>query len=411
MKNLRSLLLIFSLSFFNLLLTGHIKDQITDNIKGHRVYLFEKFPDLVGKIPHTCLCDLPTPIIKIETFGNAVGCKNIYMKADYLAGKKLSPELALEYGFTHLYGGNKPRKLEFLLADAASKAKDTIITYGCAGSNHALATAVYAKELGFKNCILMLKNQPNSQVVRHNLLLDYYYGALLQFYKNNQARGVASKSITDNDQKAYFIPTGGSNEIGALGFVEAAFELKEQIMQGKLPEPDLIYVPAGSFGTIAGLLFGMQLVGLSSKLVAVAVEPEEIENEIYVITKKLFKKINVLLNSFDKTVGQIEFPEEKLIINKNFAGQEYGLFTSQAVNAIKIFKDTENIKIEGTYSSRAVAAIVEDAANGLLFDKKVLLWNTFCSIDYSLLTKNISYKDLPVEFHRYFEEDFQPLAR
>lgn len=373
--------------------------------------LFTNYPELQNNLARIQFCDLPTPIIKLERFGGFVGYKNIFMKADSLTGKKISNNEEINNGFENLYGGNKPRKLEFLLADAKAKGAETIITYGCAGSNHALATAVYAKEFGFKRCILMLKDQPNSPVVRHNLLLDSYCGVEFQFYHDNKTRRLAAERMMQNDPSIYFIPTGGSNAIGAIGFVNAAFELKEQIKQGFMPEPELIYIPIGSCGTVAGLLLGFQALGLESKIVAVAVEPEEIDNGFFVNTKKIFTRTNEFLHSLDSSFKIYEFPENKLIINKKFEGEQYGLFTPEAAEAIKLFGFTENIKLEGTYSAKPIAAIMDDLASGFIKNETVLFWNTYCGIDYSDLTKSIDYKGIPQKFHKYFEEDIQPLSK
>lgn len=368
-------------------------------------YLFKAFPVLQKNLPHVSLCDVPTPLVKLEHFGDAVGHKNIFMKADYLTGKKID-----EAPF-HLYGGNKPRKLEFLLADARAKNAETIVTYGGVGSGCALATTVYAHELGFKHCVLMLKNQPNSPVVRHNLLLDYYYGAELRFSNNNQASRSAAQEILRNSPTAYLIPLGGSNEIGAIGFVNAACELKEQIQQGAVQEPDLIYIPVGSCGSVAGLLLGLQAVGLQSKIVAVGVAPEDVDDEFYDTTKKLFAKTNALLNRLDPSFKVFAFPEDKLIMNKKFTGTQYGLFTQEAVEAIKLFNRAEHVQLEGTYSAKPIAALIDDVAQGVIADKTILYWNTYCGLDYSALTKTVDYKTLPVEFHKYFEEDIQPLSK
>jgi len=366
--------------------------------------LFKKYETLQSKLPYIKFCDLPTPIVKLEHLGKYIGCKNLFMKADYLTGKK-------EADGSHLYGGNKPRKLEFLLADARSKGKETIITYGCAGSQHALATAVYAKEMGFKKSILMLKDQPNSPIVRHNLLLDYYIGVELRFFINNKERGLAAEEILKSDNRAYLIPTGGSNEIGTIGFVNAAFELAEQIDQELIKEPDFIYIPIGSCATTAGLLLGIQVAGVKSKVIAVAVEPEEVEDEFYLKTKELFEKSNKYLNSLDESFKIESFPEDKLIVNKKFSGIQYGLVTKEASDAMCLVNKIEGIKLEGTYSAKPIAAIMDDIANDVIKDGTVLFWNTFCGIDYSYLTKSVDYKKLPVEFHKYFEEDVQPLSK
>lgn len=386
-------------------------------------YLFTHYPLLQKSIPHINLCDLPTPIIKLQAFGDCIGCQHVYMKRDDLSGKKINRDNLTEKNndcYFHLYGGNKPRKLEFLLADALQHDAKTIITYGCAGSNHALATAVYAHELGLQS-MLMLRNQPNSQVVRQNLLLDNHYGAQLHFFSTRAERDKAADDILKSDASAYRIPTGGSNAIGALGFVNAGFELAQQIVSGELAEPDLIYVATGSCGTAAGLLLGLKAAHLKSKLIAVYVEPEEEKDEVLLKIKELFTQTNQRLHALDETFPMLDFPTEDLIINKKFCGTEYGLYTPEAIAAIQLFKKLEDVTLEGTYSAKPVAAVMDDAAHGnALFgvatcgnmrDKTILIWNTYCGLDFSDLINGADYKNLPKEFHRYFEEDVQPLAR
>lgn len=359
-------------------------------------YLFKQFPQLQQTIPHSELGDLPTPIMKLEHFGNEIGCNTIFIKRDDLTGKRVDQN-------NRLYGGNKVRKLEFLLADAIKKNAQTIITYGCTGSNHALATAVYAHELGLKS-ILLLKNQPNSYVVRHNLLLDTYYGAQLQLFADNAIRNAAADEMLKADHTAYLIPTGGSNPIGAIGFVNAAFELAHQIASHEIAEPDLIYVATGSCGTTAGLLLGLKAANIQTKVVGVCVEPEIKENMFLLRIKELFEKTNELLHARDASFPLLSFPEDDLILNKKFCGPEYGLPTPETVKAIVVFGQTEHINLECTYSAKVAAAIMDDAAAGKLQDKTVLFWNTYCGIDFSHLFKADDYKKLPPAFHRYFED-------
>lgn len=366
-------------------------------------HLFKQFPQLQTHIPYVSLCDLPTPVMKLDCFGKHIGHGDIYIKRDDLSGAPKGN------GF-HLYGGNKPRKLEFLLADAIARDAKTIITYGCAGSNHALATAVYAKALGLQS-ILMLKHQPNSYIVRHNLLLDLAQDADIRWFANNAVRSQASQEILAQDPHAYLIPTGGSNVIGTLGFVNAACELYDQIQQGQLPMPDYIYVATGSCATGAGLLLGLKLCDMPSKVVAVCVEPQDAPNEVFMTLQRLFKEANQKLHDADASIELFDFPYEQLIINEKFAGTAYGLFIPEGQEAVRVFKDTENIRLEGTYSAKPVAAIMDDAQQGLLEDKVVLFWNTYCGIDYSYMTHMAQYRELPQDFHRYFETDVQPLAK
>lgn len=359
-------------------------------------YLFEKFPGLQNKIPHICLCDLPTPISKLEKFQKYLKCKNIFIKKDNLTGKKLDNSF-------RLYGGNKPRKLEFILADALNKNAKTIITFGCAGSNHAVATSVYSNYLRLK-CILMLIDQPNSIVVRQNLLLNNIFQSKLIYFSDALKRDFAAKKILEN-KDFYLIPIGGSTEIGALGFVNAGLELESQIKQNLIKEPDYIYVANGSCATTAGLLLGLRVANIKSKIVAVCVEPEKEENEFLLKIENLYYKTNKYLNSLDSKFSIFEFPRENLILNKKFCGIEYGLFITEVVDAMKLFEATENIKLECTYSAKATAAIINDS--NILQDKIVLFWNTYCNFEPLNLISFEEYKKLPKEFHKYFENDIQ----
>jgi D-cysteine desulfhydrase len=250
----------------------------------------------------------------------------------------------------------------------------------------------------------MLKDQPNSYVVRHNLLLDTYYDAQLKLFPNDAVRSLAAQKMLDADAGAYLIPTGGSNAIGVLGFVNAALELADQIDAQEIDEPDFIYVATGSCATTAGLLLGLQVSGLKSKVVAVCVEPEEEPDQFLIIIKDLFMQGNEMLHAVDASFPLLEFPEDTLILNKKFCGTEYGLFIPEGTVATALFKDSENIKLEGTYSAKPIAALMDDAAENILHDKTVLFWNTYCGIDFSYLTNMNDYKKLPKEFHRYFEE-------
>ena len=345
---------------------------------------------------------LPTPVEQLKHFGTYIGCPHLYIKRDDLTGTKMGK------GF-RLYGGNKPRKLEFLLADARAKGAQTVITYGCVGSNHALATAVYAHELGLKS-ILLLKDQPNSYIVRHNLLLDHAHGAQLQFFANNHLRAAATEKLLAEDAHAYFIPTGGSNALGTVGFVNAAFELADQVKKGDLQEPDLIYIAAGSSSSasVAGLLVGILAAGLHSDVVAVCVEPEEKDGDYLRRIRTLFLETNELLHAADASFPFFAFPTEKISLNKKFCGTQYGLLMPETKVTMEIGKNLENITLEGTYSAKVVAAIIDDAqAHAIDANSTILFWNTYCGIDFSHLCNWYDYKKLPPEFHIYFTAPVQ----
>lgn len=353
--------------------------------------LFEQFPELTTKIPHVPLAHLPTPIHACDQLKEILH-HPIFIKRDDLTG----------YG--NCYGGNKVRKLEFLLGDALHQGARTIITYGSAGTNHGLATACYSSQLGL-GCILMLKHQPNSSVVRQNLLLDSYFNAEFNVFKNDEERDAALEVLLDHDKSAYFIPTGGSTPLGAIGYVNAACELQDQIQQGVLPEPDVIYLPIGSCGTTAGLLLGFTIARIKSKIIAVAVEPEETCGAFLEKTKTLFFQTNALLHSLSGKIPIYEFPYEQLCTNKEFCGNEYGGWMQDVDDAKMVMKTAQGIQLEGTYSAKAFAALFKDIGDNCYKNSEtVLLWNTYCGLDFAEILSQVSHKKLPIELHSYFEE-------
>ncbi|MQY78940.1 MAG: pyridoxal-phosphate dependent enzyme [Bacteroidetes bacterium] len=202
--------------------------------------LFELFPALKNKPGYISLCDLPTPILHLTNAGKKLGLDQLYIKMDGYTGK--------------IYGGNKIRKLEFLLGEAINKNSKEVMTFGGAGSNHATATAIYANKVGLQSISILLP-QMNAEYVIKDLLLSYSYGAELHYYRNDFMLSTGKKyqcikHWLRKGKKPYLIPMGGSSPVGIIGFINAAFELKQQIDQNQIPEPDRIYVALGSVGTV-----------------------------------------------------------------------------------------------------------------------------------------------------------------
>jgi 1-aminocyclopropane-1-carboxylate deaminase/D-cysteine desulfhydrase-like pyridoxal-dependent ACC family enzyme len=366
--------------------------------------LFEQYPLLRESLAYVPLGEFPTPVQKLERLGAEVGVSQLYVKRDDLSGK--------------LYGGNKPRKLEFILASAlCSKAKE-VVTFGGAGSNHALATAIYARQVGLKS-ISMLIPQPNARYVRRNLLMSHYCGAELHLC------GAGLESVRNmplvyaatvyqllrhrlkEGRLPHFIPPGGSSALGVIGFVNAALELRGQIAGGEMPEPDYIYVACGSMGTAAGLTLGLKAAGLAGWVIPVAVGSEKAANTGAMI--KLISRTNSLLSSLDPSFPEFGLSETHVDIRHGHAGQRYALFTDEGMEAVALMRRREGIKLDGTYTGKTLAALRHDAKNGSLRGKAVLFWNTLNSRDFPDAISGLDYHDLPHPFHRYFEEEVQPL--
>jgi len=366
--------------------------------------LFECYPLLREKLPYISLGEFPTPVQKLEGLGTELGISQLYMKRDDLSGK--------------LYGGNKPRKLEFILGNALLSGAKEVITFGGAGSNHALATAIYARQVGLKS-ISMLMSQPNAQYVRRNLLMSHYCGAELhscgaelesvinmplvylatiyQFLRHRMKEGCFPQLIA----------TGGSSPLGVSGFVNAALELKKQIENGEMPEPEYIYVACGTMGTAAGLMLGLRAAKLNSRVVSVRVTSEKFVNTRGMI--KLINKASSLIHSLDTSFPILEFSPAAIDIRHDYYGKRYALFTREGMDAVSLVKNCEGINLEGTYTGKTLAALIDDARGGRLRDKAVLFWNTLNSRDFPDAISNVDYHSLPRRFHRYFEEELQSL--
>jgi len=221
--------------------------------KPDRPVLFREYPELEENTPRISLGRFPTPVQRL----NQMGDTNLWIKRDDLS----SP----------VYGGNKIRKLEFILGEAKRRKSAHIITFGGIGTNHGLATAIFCNKLGI-NCTLLLFYQPVTAGVKKNLLLFNKYKAAT-IYKTTLWKTVVSYYLLQRFKYpgAYFVYAGGSNPEGTIGYVNAAFELKEQINRGEIPEPEVIICPLGSGGTLAGLSLGLQLAGMQARLMGVRV--------------------------------------------------------------------------------------------------------------------------------------------
>jgi len=368
--------------------------------------LFEQYPLLQEKLAHVPLGEFPTPVQKLERLGAELGVSQLYIKRDDLSGK--------------IYGGNKPRKLEFILGKALCSNVQEVMTFGGAGSNHALATAIYARQLGLKS-ISMLMSQPNARYVRRNLLMSHYCGAELHLC------GAGLESVRNmplvyaatiyqrlrhrlkKGRTPYFISPGGSSPLGVIGFVNAAFELRRQVTSGEIPEPERIYVACGTMGTAAGLTLGLKASRLRCRVVSVAVCSEKFANTRAMI--KLIDKTNSFLFYRDASFPKFEFSEIDIAIRHDYFGKQYALFTDEGMEAVSLMRECEGIKLDGTYTGKTLAALKHDTKSGNLQGKAILFWNTVNSRDFSGAISDLDYHDLPRRFHRYFEEEVQPLDR
>ncbi|MCD6308986.1 MAG: pyridoxal-phosphate dependent enzyme [Candidatus Latescibacteria bacterium] len=361
--------------------------------------LFEQYPSLHGRMPHIPLGCFPTPVQRCRRLGGRLGVDRLFIKRDDVSGTP--------------YGGNKIRKLEFLLGEAVEQEKTAVLTYGGAGSNHALATAVYARQTGTK-CIALLVHQLNARSVGRNLLMHLHLGTDLRFCRSFSS--MRRKTLAENIRRRlvhgstpYIIPMGGTSPLGAAGYVGAGLELAKQVDEGLLPEPDVAYLPLGTMGSAVGLALGFEAAGLRTRVAAVRVVDGSLAN--WRNAARLFDETNAYIAALDGSFGRYEPTAGRLTIVDDFFGGMYGRYTPEGAAAVRMMAETEGLRLEGTYTGKALAALVSHAGAGLLEGETVLFWNTYNSRDFSGEIDGLDYRRLPKAFHRYFETDVQPLDR
>jgi 1-aminocyclopropane-1-carboxylate deaminase/D-cysteine desulfhydrase-like pyridoxal-dependent ACC family enzyme len=361
-----------------------------------RPLIFEEFPGLRERVEWLPLGLYPTPVEKMTGTCAVEGLSELYIKRDDLS----SPH----------YGGNKVRKLEFVLADAKARGHKVVLTFGAVGSNHVLATVIHAERLGMET-VAVLMPQPNAAYVRKNLLLDYAHGARFVITSSlvmqpvGFVRGMAEGFDSTNGKFPYFIPPGGSNVRGTLGYIDAALELKKQIEEGALPEPEFIFVTYGSGSTAAGLILGARLAGLRSDVVAVRVVDRFACNRRLLALHVKAAARFIRRHSPGAALKDVH-PRDIFFID-DFAGPTYARFTREALEAVSLAGDCDAIKLEGTYTGKTFAAALDFMHRNGLERRPALFWNTYSSADLYPEVKDVDYHALPAELHRYFEEPLQ----
>ena len=264
---------------------------------------------------------------------------------------------AIPFGF----GGNKVRKLEFVVADALAAGADVLVTVGGVQSNHARATAATAAKLGL-GCVLVLNGSPPERATA-NAVLDRLLGARIEYIPSRAERRAASDEVMARlraeGRRPYFVPLGASTSLGALGFVSAVDELVDQGVV-----PDVIVHAGSSGGTQAGLVAGFALHGLSTRVIAVSADDPA--DSVAATVRDIIRGIDGL-SGFD---GPIE-------VDDGHVGAGYGVPTEASRSAQELAARTEALFVDHTYTAKALGALVTYVRDGR-FDanQTVLFWHT-----------------------------------
>ena len=298
--------------------------------------------DTTHDIPRVDLGFTPTPLHPLDRLTIELGGPRLWIKRDDCTG------LAT--------GGNKTRKLEFLMGDALAQRADTIVTYGAVQSNHARQTAAACAKLGLE-CHLVLSRRVAWRHPEYesggNVLLDQLLGAQLHVVEpaDVEARShTLIDNLTARGRRCYVVPTGGSNSIGALGYVRCAEEIAEQSKALGF-RPDLIVHATSSGGTQAGLVAGVARAHLNCDVVGINVYDTD--------HARLERRIIRLVDETLKRVGVPSESERAVRIVHDYLGEDYGIPTRQTIDAIKSLARTEGIVCDPVYSGKALGGLFE----------------------------------------------------
>jgi len=303
----------------------------------------EKIADLqerINKLPRIKLARLPTPLEEMPRLSKFLGGPKLWIKRDDLTGIA--------------FGGNKERKTEFVMADAIQKGADVIITTGAVQSNHARVTAAAAKKLGLKVVLVLRGKEP--QEYDGNLLLDHLLGADIRFVQGDRQQPLpameeVAEELKREGHKPYIVPRGASYPTGAVGYVNAMLELINQAKEANL-NIDYIVHASGSGGTQAGLVLANKALEAETEVLGMCIKP----NANQWLTEKIVKITNGIAKLLDlkETVNQGD-----VVLIGDYAGEDFGVLTPEAVEAIQLVAQTEGILLDPVYTGKAMAGLID----------------------------------------------------
>ena len=284
-----------------------------------------------------------------------------------------------------IYGGNKIRKLEFIIGDAMSLGTRELWTIGGLGSHHALATALHCQSLGIKCRVFHVPQPITVQVLSTlgalisadptlHLMCRPLEGERLAHSVKRQLSSWLAAGERELGAAPYFVPAGGSSCLGTMGHILAAFELSREIDEGRIPMIDRIYVAAGSGSTLAGLALGLYIAQRPIEVVGVRVVSKSLVNE-----RAIHRLIQGSVRLIEAQGAQLEGWEEgtRYRILKNHIGRGYGFETESGQKA-KILCATDELALDSIYTAKAMGALIEEASK---LSGISLFWNTLSSSD------------------------------
>jgi D-cysteine desulfhydrase family pyridoxal phosphate-dependent enzyme len=298
------------------------------------------------------LAHLPTPIETLPNLKRLLNGPDLYIKRDDLTGLGM--------------GGNKTRKLEYLVGDALAQGVDTLVSAGAVQSNHCRQVAAAAARLGL-GCVLVLTGA-EPEFKQGNLLLDHLSGAEVHFVITREEREIALEDAVEGlrqqGKKPYLIPYGGSNAIGVLGYANAMHELKTQGL-----EPDWIVFASSSGGTQAGLILGAHETNFKGKVLGIRID---LSPEYFV------PALTELVNTAAALQGDTwRVDPSTILLNGDYCAAGYGVLQPLDIEGVKLFARYEGMTLDPVYTGRAAGGLIDLIRKGFFKPtEKVLFWHT-----------------------------------
>jgi len=297
----------------------------------------------LAKFPRVRLAHLSTPLEFMPNLTKALGGPDIWIKRDDCTGLST--------------GGNKTRKLEFLMAEAVAQGADMVLTQGATQSNHARQTAAAAAKLGM-DCHILLEDRTGYNYENYkyngNVLLDVLHGASIEHRGPDLDMNAEMEAVADQmraqGRNAYTIPGGGSNATGALGYVNCAFEMLAQFVDMGLNVDHIVHA-TGSAGTQAGLVTGLKAMNAQIPLLGIGVRAPKAKQEENVF--------NLAVKTAEKLGCPNVVSREDVVANTDYVGPGYGVPADSTLEAIDIFAKTEAILLDPVYSGKGGAGLID----------------------------------------------------
>lgn len=309
-------------------------------------------------LPRFHLAEFPTPIHYLESFSKALNGPAVFMKRDDITSLGM--------------GGNKTRKLEFLIGEALNQGKDTLVTAGGVQSNHCRLTAAAARKAGLSCHLVLNGEKPESS--NGNLLLDQIFGAKVHFCERKDRERkleLVADGLSADGNEPYVIPVGGSNSTGSIGYVNAMFELETQLRNMQL-QLDAIVFATSSGGTQGGLAVGAKIINLKGQVLGISIDQTKTGDEPF---PPILAEI---ATTTARRIGSsIELNEEEFALNCDYLGAGYAIPGDMEFNAIRDLARYEGILLGPVYTARAMGGLTDLIQKGYFTkDQTVLFWHT-----------------------------------